>query len=938
MDSTHGRRRLAILSANVRGFQTNVGELTHNFIIKHNIDFVVVVETFLDESVESTFAKIPGYSHWVRRDRLGMQGGGIAVCYKENIQVQTLNVQIPRWMEIMFFRILLADNSALLFCVCYRPQWQGSDPIKYLTEHLDEIMETHNCQNVMIVGDLNQHLVQRAFEELTVVQGLTNHVDFPTHVRGGSLDPVLTDLTEETVQCRQLDQVGTSDHMAVLSQVNLATAMDETSQREIWLWKHTDWPCMREKLSHINWDTVLTGDTEHDVETFASHILSIQRELVPHRIYSTRPEDQPWFGYRCRLSADAKYKAWIRYKKHPTLRNKNLHKVACKKMKNTVKWAMLKFESDIKRKLRGNEVGTKQWWSLVKEKQGISKQERIPVLNKPDGTLATRSQEKAELLAIMFSNKMTITEPERHPPALPQLCASRLENINVSEEQVLKYLKLVNTKKAIGPDDISPHILKNCARELAFPLMKIFCSCLQEKMWPEQWKKARVTPIHKKNEKSDPKNYRPISLLSVVSKILEKIIAEQLTNFLDEHHLLSHRQYGFRKGHSTADLLLLLSRNWNDALDAGLNTLVIALDIAGAFDCVWHQGLIAKLGALGIAGDLLELFSNYLTGRSLCVVVNGQSSSFYPIGASVPQGSVLGPILWNIYINDLLQGLPSTFAYADDCTLSYTYKRENVYDTVQATNLHLEYITSWGHRWQVSFAAEKTQAMVISRSPRDANTLRGQIKFGNDVLQINSHLSILGVEFDNKLNFDRHIRVVAQMTSKKVTALRRMKHLLDARGLSTLYKAQVRTQLEYASLTWMSSPRTHLNLLDKVQRRAEQLIACAAQREEVLPQLDTLEHRRKVASLTVMHKAQVQHVSHLSGLRLPWRQSQRSTRSVLTSDCQVEVPCSRSSTHQRTFTSTTARLWNSMVASVQVRGLTTQQMKLAAHAWCCQHP
>lgn len=421
---------------------------------------------------------------------------------------------------------------------------------------------------------------------------------------------------------------------------------------------------------------------------------------------------------------------------------------------------------------------------------------------------------------------------------------------------------------------------------------------------------------------------------------MKKIIAEQLTDFLDGHKLICTRQFGFRHGRSTSDLLTLLSKKWNDALDTGLVTLVIALDIAGAFDCVWHQGLVAKLKALGIAGNLLELFSNYLTGRSLTVVVNGQTSSSYCIGASVPQGSVLGPILWNIFINDLIQGLPSSYAYADDCTLSHTYMREDAGNVVEVINQQLNYIESWGRRWQVKFAAEKTQAMVISRSPRDLNEIRGKLKFNSKNLEIDSNLNILGVTFDSRLSFECHVKEIAHKASLKVSALRRMKHFLDAKGMLTLYKAQVRSSLEYAPLAWMSCSRSHLLLLDKVQLRVERLIADVNQQpaqEEPPTNLDTLEHRRKVASLTVLHKAQLQQVRHLEGMRLPWRQSQRSTRTVLSSDCLVEVPRSHTSLHQRTFSSVAANLWNSMTATIPVRGLNTQQMKVAANLWCRQH-
>ena len=189
---------LKILSANIRGFKTNVGELTHA-VLRNGADIVVAVETFLSDTCVTTCDRIPGYSHWERRDRKNGQGGGVAVCYRECLQIQQLPVLTPQEMEAMFFRLLLADNSAVLLCALYRPQWQGGTPLTFLTEQLDTIMDTHNCQNTVVVGDLNHHLVHRAFTELRVIHGLTNHVNFTTHGRGASLDPVLTDLPGDSV-------------------------------------------------------------------------------------------------------------------------------------------------------------------------------------------------------------------------------------------------------------------------------------------------------------------------------------------------------------------------------------------------------------------------------------------------------------------------------------------------------------------------------------------------------------------------------------------------------------------------------------------------------------------------------------------------------------------------------------------------------------------
>ena len=589
-----------------------------------------------------------------------------------------------------------------------------------------------------------------------------------------------------------------------------------------------------------------------------------------------------------------------------------------------------------------------------------------------------KNQEKADLLAAHFSNKMTVEEPDRQPPYLPRLGNLVLDSLEVTEGNVAKHLRDINTRKAPGPDNISPFLLKHCAEELSRPLTCIFRQCLSTGTWPSLWKEARVTPVFKKKDKADPTNYRPISLLSVVSKILERIIAEQLTHHLDEHHLLSPRQHGFRKGRSASDLLLLLTKTWHDALDTGRPSLVVALDIAGAFDCVWHRGLLAKLEQLGITGQLLQLFSSYLHGRSLRAVVNGCTSGSYPVTASVPQGSVLGPILWNVYFDDLLRGLPVASAYADDCTLTHSYTREETADVINATNRQLGDIMAWGSRWQVKFASEKTQAMVISRSREDARLLQGKLKFGVDTLEIKDAINILGMEVDSKLCFDRHLESVARRASMRVTLLRRVRHLLDADGLLRLYKAQVRSVMEYSPLSWMSSAQCHLSLLDKVQRRAERLIHYTngqqqqqqqhqqhqqhdqrghrwqqqnqrqrQQQQQQQPRhrqdaprcaLDSLAHRRRVGAITVMHKAQVQHTPHLAALRVPWRSSQRTTRAVVSSDLLLEIPRSRTTRCQRAFTSATALDWNAFTGDVGVRAMNTQQVKVAAHAWCRTHP
>ncbi|KAG0712459.1 hypothetical protein GWK47_018423 [Chionoecetes opilio] len=226
--------------------------------------------------------------------------------------------------------------------------------------------------------------------------------------------------------------------------------------------------------------------------------------------------------------------------------------------------------------------------------------------------------------------------------------------------------------------------------------------------------------------------------------------------------------------------------------------------------------------------------------------------------------------------------------------------------------------------------------MVVSRSPAAGPAVEGRLRFGGVPLPLQEAVKVLGVEVDRELRFDGHIKHIAKKASHRVSALRRVASFLDSGGKPLLYKAQIRPYLEYAVLSWMSCAASHTRRLDSIQRRALRLVDTAdppAQPEPVSP-LDSLEHRRDVAALVVFHKAEVQGVPHLAGLRQPPRIATRSTRTVLTSGDAVEVPRSRASQHQRTFVGRVSRMWNIFTAAVpHIQEMNSQSVKLAANRW-----
>jgi len=434
-------------------------------------------------------------------------------------------------------------------------------------------------------------------------------------------------------------------------------------------------------------------------------------------------------------------------------------------------------------------------------------------------------------------------------------------------------MQKLDPNKSTGPDGIGNRVLRECARCLAVPLAKLFRLSFRRGHFPTAWKVARVVPVHKKKSRSNPENYRPISLLCNISKIMEYFVNKALRKHLFTHGLIQPNQFGFRPHHSAPDLLTYLSHEWLSCLNNRNQAKVVALDIKAAFDRVWHNGLLAKLKARGISGSFLEWISSYLSDRRIQVVVGGQSSAEKPINASVPQGSILGPTLFLTYIDDLGDDLENAIIlYADDGTLYCIMLRDDPVQSVASLNVDLQQIHHWGLKWKVLFAPEKCKAMTISkRGPCDQP--HPSLYLGDAELQECDELDILGVCFNKTLSFQPHLDKVVSKAGKRVSVFRRVAPYLDAKGRATVYKAHIRSTMEYAPLCWMSASESQLRRLDDIQNRASKIIGMGVK-------LDTLAHRRIISALGFVHRMHKQSEPQLIRSLLPPKQvSSRSTRS-----------------------------------------------------------
>ena len=353
--------------------------------------------------------------------------------------------------------------------------------------------------------------------------------------------------------------------------------------------------------------------------------------------------------------------------------------------------------------------------------QNFCQSSSLPLKKNSDSSSTTPSS-KTNLFASTSNLDDQGLQPHHFPPS-----KFTMSPITFSTRKVRQTLLQLDTSKSKGPDGIPAIVLKTCAPELAPILNKLFQLSYTLGTFPTSWKQAHVFPIPEKGDKSNPLKYHPIAITSLISKTMETIITKQLLTFLETNNLLSDHQCGFRKARSTGDLLAYAVHVWSSALESSGESRVISLDISKGFDRVWHRGLLAKLPMFGLNHTLINWIGSFLSDRSLAVRVDGFLSNMHSINAGVPQGSVISPVLFILFINDLLTSTSSSIhSFADDTFLSSSFSFHPNDHASTDIQLHrdtsasllsndLTVIERWGKDNLVSFNQSKTKQAVISR-------------------------------------------------------------------------------------------------------------------------------------------------------------------------------------------------------------------------------
>jgi hypothetical protein len=523
-----------------------------------------------------------------------------------------------------------------------------------------------------------------------------------------------------------------------------------------------------------------------------------------------------WIDLDIIKASRKKYTAYKDAKRHNT--NEKWGKFA--KLRNKVKRLMeFKYKQYIKDLAANLSSNPKQFWGFLKFK---SKAKTLPNILIENSKEYSDPVTKANIFNKFFHSVFS-KETNRDAPKVTKTIDPNLSVIQLSVDDVKKTLLTLDASKAIGPDGLPTRLLKDFAALLAAPLCQLFNISLGMGYVPAQWKLANVIPVYKKGDRHCPNNYRPISLLPVISKVMERCVYDNII-----HHLrpkITPAQYGFLANRSIDTQLLSTFSDIIQNYDRKLQTDVVYFDIAKAFDSVPHNLLLVKLQTFGINGQLLEWFKSYLSDRFQRVSIEGVYSDWLPVESGVPQGSILGPLEFILYNNDLPEVLSAgTFMsiFADDTKI---YRCINTIRDCITLQYDIDKMTAWGNAWGLKFNESKCQVIsVISSIPK----FLYQYKLGDVLLTRVNEVTDLGINISSNLKWNSHLNSI---TRKALKAFSRLWLIVRTVGFDsppkikqTLYISLVRSVIEFGSTIWSPLSKELLSTLESVQRKATNII------------------------------------------------------------------------------------------------------------------
>lgn len=827
------QKSLTILTQNIRSIYKNMDSFNiflHR--LNFNCDIVILTECWLSNR-QDNLPVIPGYNVSFTRIN-NNQNDGVVVYSKDSLVV---TVEEPNLHDCKSNCLIMKIGTTAAIIAIYRsPSARNLDVFHASLNQIFQALGTF--KNVILTGDINININSdncnagiQDYLNICSFHGFMPAHTLPTHQSGSCLDHMIVKSNFSYITLVTNSTI--TDHHAVLLTLNLTLPKQNYPQTKTQLNTNK----LEYDLCNIDFSPVFnTPDANFALSYLIKHVQSaILRNTAVITVKKKNYNIKPWITpglIRCIRQRD---KLHQRYRRDP---DNLVTKITYTRYRNFCN----KLLKDLKRNYDKNELNragnnSKQLWKHIKNVTYMSKQRESNsslLLSNPSPILSAN-----EVNNFFVNVGKTLAEQIPKPDCVQpssQKCGNRrilksFALLDTDEDEITRIICGLKDDCAVGWDNISNKTLKLFKHILVPPLTHIFRMCFSEGIFPRCLKKAIVIPIFKSGNKDLVNNYRPISLLPSISKILEKIINSRLVNYLEKNEFLSSAQFGFRAKLSTADAVHSLTDYVSEELGKGNQTLGIFLDLAKAFDTVSVSTLLYKLEALGIRGTPLKLFADYLDGRHQCVKIdNIISVEQKNTGFGVPQGSILGPTLFLIYINDLCslnikQG--KIISYADDTALIFTAKTNS--ELYEYAQIGLNTVSNWLQSNLLTLNTDKTKYIHFSIRKPQFNMTNSQLYAHHCGLRSvsickcpfilkTSNIKYLGVLIDESLSFRPHIDSLVARVRRLIFVFKKLRAIADKKLMSQVYLALGQSVIQYCITSWGGAPKTYLLPLERAQR------------------------------------------------------------------------------------------------------------------------
>ena len=880
LDEIQNKRGLHIAHLNVRSMVNKWDNIKANFM-DSGIHVLSFSETWLHTLLpDNNFCLGTNYT-LLRNDRKWndandincppKKGGG--TCIYINNKLDFSDNDFSRFntstinLEAQWVSILQKPNKTILIGNLYRPpQGNASECI----DLLENILTSINADKIEIIlmGDLNLDLhdnnIRPAKELLSTLKqlGLRQLIKEPTRYsqnKDSCLDLFFTnsDIIERSGVCN----VNISDHQMILLTRKKAKFIKLKCDFNGRSYRNYDAAILQDRIKNSNWDFLNSTDSlEIQWDKWLDIITKEMNIMCPIKTFRIKQIKQPWITPRLLELIKDKDKALKTAKKS---KNPDLW-IEAKRLRNACTNRLRKAKADfIKEQLVTHSNDQKKFWKHIQDVLPTKTHNNKPITLLDDNNQIVETENVSDYINQFFTNigpnLAKDCQLEWNFPG--EDCIGSLSDIETTKNEIIEICKSISINKASCVDSVSSEVLRDVFLAVPDKLCTFFNNCFRLSAIPNSWKYARVTPLPKGGNDQIVSNYRPISLLPLLSKIIEKIVHKRIYAFLTEYDILDDRQGGFRPDHSTVKTCAYFTEDIYTAINNKETTIAVFIDAMKAFDTVNHKILLKKLQKIGIKGALLEWLKNYLTNRKQCTVANNIVSPYRDITYGVPQGSVLGPLLFLIYINDLSNIIKNSkiSMYADDTVIYISHSNLNIAITLIQSDLNALY--EWCNRNKLTINCKKTKFCLFGMRSniKRSKMLNIQLSLNANILERVCSYKYLGLTLDEHLNYNKHVKEMSKLISHKLYLLSKIRRYITQFACINIFKTMVLSVIEYCDIVYAGTTQLNLSKLDNLFYRG--LRICTNDNTSISRKvlcnnhaIAPLTHRRDTHLLLFMHK------------------------------------------------------------------------------------